>query len=130
MAGGADFCAFAFIFVARARFSLFPILTMPRYFIHFLASVVLLAGAMAGFNWWVDPYAICRDRELSLQQQQPILVMNERVFKTVGVARAKADVVILGTSRTDIGIGSEHQAFPSKRVFNLATFRSEEHASA
>ena len=49
-------------------------------------------------------------------------MMNERVFKTVGLARAKADVVILGTSRTDIGIGREHQAFQSKRVFNLATF--------
>lgn len=95
---------------------------MLRYFIHFLASVVLLAGAMAGFNWWVDPYAIYRDRELSLQQPQPILVMNERVFKTVGLARAKADVVILGTSRTDIGIGRDHQAFRGKRVFNLATF--------
>ncbi|MDO8465633.1 MAG: hypothetical protein Q7S46_10350 [Gallionella sp.] len=95
---------------------------MPRYFIHFLASVVLLSGAIAGFNWWVDPYAIYRNRELSLQQQQPILVMNERVFKTVGLARTKADVVILGTSRTDIGIGREHQAFQGKRVFNLATF--------
>ncbi|MFZ2301536.1 MAG: hypothetical protein WAW10_06670 [Gallionella sp.] len=95
---------------------------MRRYFIHFLASVVLLAGAMAGFNWWVDPYAIYRDRELSLQQSQPILVMNERVFKTVGLARAKADVVILGTSRTDIGIGRDHQVFQGKRVFNLATF--------
>ena len=95
---------------------------MPRYFIHFLVSVLLFAGAMAGFNWWVDPYAIYRDRELSLQQQQPILVMNERVFKTVGLARAKADVVILGTSRTDIGIGRDHQAFQGKRVFSLATF--------
>lgn len=95
---------------------------MPRYFIHFLISVLLLSGVMAGFNWWADPYAIYRDRELSLQQQQPILVMNERVFKTVGLARTRADVVILGTSRTDIGIGREHRAFQGRRVLNLSTF--------
>jgi len=95
---------------------------MRHYFIHFLIAVLLLTGMLAGFNWWVDPYAIYRDSEALLQQTQPILVMNERVFKTVGLAHIKADIVILGTSRTDIGIGREHEAFAGMRVFNLATF--------
>lgn len=95
---------------------------MRRYFIHFLLAVLLMTAALAGFNWRVDPYAIYRDREALLQQSHPILVMNERVFKTVGLARARADVVILGTSRTDIGIGRKHQAFEGMRVLNLATF--------
>lgn len=95
---------------------------MRRYFIHFLLAVLLMTAALAGFNWWVDPYAIYRDREALLKQSHPILVMNERVFKTVGLARTRADVVILGTSRTDIGIGREHEAFAGMRVLNLATF--------
>lgn len=95
---------------------------MQRYFAHFLIAVLLMTGTLAGFNWWVDPYAIYRDREILLQQAQPILVMNERVFKTVALARTKADVVILGTSRADIGIGRGHEAFAGMRVLNLATF--------
>lgn len=95
---------------------------MRRYFIHFLIAVLLLTAALAGFNWWVDPYAIYRDREALLQQTQPILVMNERVFKTVGLAHTKTDVLLLGTSRTDIGIGREHDAFKGLRILNLSTF--------
>lgn len=95
---------------------------MRRYFIHFLVAALLMTATLAGFNWWVDPYAIYRDREALLKQSHPILVMNERVFKTVGLARTSADVVILGTSRTDIGIGREHEAFAGRRVLNLATF--------
>lgn len=95
---------------------------MRRYFIHFLISVLLLAGGLAGFNWLADPYAIYRDREAMLQLPGPILVMNERVFKTVGLAKTRSDIVMLGTSRTDIGIGREHSVFEGRRVFNLATF--------
>ncbi len=95
---------------------------MRGYFIHFLLAVLVLAGALAGFNWRVDPYGIYRDREALRQQSQPILVMNERVFKTVGLVHTPADIVLLGTSRTDIGIGRDNPAFTGKRVLNLATF--------
>ncbi|WP_435627468.1 hypothetical protein [Candidatus Ferrigenium straubiae] len=95
---------------------------MSRYFTHFLIMVLLLAGAMAGFNWKVDPYVIYRDRDALLQQPSPVRVMNERVFKTVGLAHARADIVMLGTSRIDIGIGRGQRAFEGKRVFSLATF--------
>ncbi len=93
---------------------------MSRYIIHFLISSVLLSGAIAGFNWWMDPYAIYHKQ--APQQSQPLVVMNERVFKTVGLAHTPSDVVILGTSRADLGIGREHEAFKGKRVISLATF--------
>lgn len=93
---------------------------MPRYLIHFLISAVLLCGAMAGFNWWMDPYAIYHKHVQ--QPSQPVVAMNERVFKTVGLAHTPADVVILGTSRADLGLGREHQAFQGMRVISLATF--------
>ncbi len=95
---------------------------MRGYFLHFTLAVLILAGALAGFNWMVDPYAIYRDHAALMQQKSAILVMNERVFKTVALTRAPADIVLLGSSRTDIGIGQAHQAFASKRVLNLATF--------
>jgi hypothetical protein len=95
---------------------------MRRYFAHFLIAALLMTGTLAGFNWWVDPYAIYRDREILLQQAQPILVMNERVFKTVALAHTQSDVLLLGTSRTDAGIGRNNAEFKNKRVLNLATY--------
>lgn len=96
---------------------------MSRYLIHFLLAVISIAIAMLSFNWFVDPYAIFRtvssEKRIS---NQPVLVISERIFKTVSLARQEADVVFLGTSRTDIGIGRDHQAFVGRRVFNLATF--------
>ena len=93
---------------------------MNKYLLNFLIAVPLLTGAMAGFNWWIDPYGIYQHGESPAKQSQP--VMSERVFKTVGLARTPADVVLLGTSVTDLGIGSEQDAFKGKRVLNLASF--------
>lgn len=95
---------------------------MRRYFVHFTVAVLMLAGALAGFNWIVDPYAIYGNHSLMMQSSVPRLVMNERVFKTVALTHTPADIVLLGSSRTDIGIGAEHHAFAAKRVMNLATF--------
>lgn len=95
---------------------------MNKYLLNFIIAVPLLTGAMAGFNWWMDPYAIYRNYKSQEQESKPLLVMNERVFKTIRVAKDKADIVFLGTSRTDIGIGNEQPIFAGKRAINLATF--------
>lgn len=90
-----------------------------RYAAHFLVASLLLSAVMAGFNWWVDPYAIYRETPAA---DVPMRVMSERIFKTVKLARMPADVVFIGTSRTDIGIGREQPALPGQRLANLATF--------
>jgi len=95
---------------------------MQRYLFHILISIVLVASAIASFNYWIDPYAIYQHPALSSEQSRQLVVMNERVFKTVRLAHSKADVVILGTSRADLGIGPEHDTFKGKHVINLATF--------
>lgn len=86
-----------------------------RYFIHFCIATIMLATALAGFNYGVDPYAI-------YHEQGSVRVMNERIFKTVNLAHTHADVVFIGTSRTDIGIGQEQPALTGKKLLNLATF--------
>lgn len=90
-----------------------------RYFAHFLFAALLLSAAIAGFNWSVDPYAIYRDHAST---GVPLRVMNERIFKTVKLAHMPADVVFIGTSRTDIGIGREQPLLRGKHLANLATF--------
>ena len=90
-----------------------------RYFIHFCIATILLAGSLAGFNYHVDPYLIYHDQT---EGGVPLRVMNERIFKTVKLARTHADVVFIGTSRTDIGIGREQPALNGKKLLNLSTF--------
>jgi hypothetical protein len=122
MGGGLVVCAVDFIFVAGTRLSLFSILTMRAYFTHFVLAALLLAAALAGLNWWADPYGLYRDLARVPQQKIPVFVMSERVFKTVRLADAPLEVLLLGTSRTAIGIGRDQAAFAGKRVLNLATF--------
>lgn len=90
-----------------------------RYFLHFCIATLLLTGALAGFNYQIDPYAIYHEQ---ISAAVPLRVMNERIFKTVKLARSHADVVFIGSSRTDIGIGREHAALAGKHLANLATF--------
>ncbi|MBI3223172.1 MAG: hypothetical protein HYZ46_08970 [Nitrosomonadales bacterium] len=90
-----------------------------RYFAHFSFAVLSLSAALAGFNWWVDPYAIYHQ---PVEDAAASRVMNERIFKTVKLARTPADVVFIGTSRTDIGIGREQPTLRGRRLVNLATF--------
>lgn len=90
-----------------------------RYFSHFCFATILLSTVLVGFNYWVDPYAIYHEQNSG---SVPLRVMNERIFKTVKLAHTAADVVFIGTSRTDIGIGREQPALPDKQLLNLATF--------
>lgn len=90
-----------------------------RYFLHFCVATILLSGTLAVFNYWIDPYAIYHE---NFVDSAPLRVMNERIFKTVKLAKMPADVVFIGTSRTDIGIGREQPALTGKRLLNLATF--------
>lgn len=90
-----------------------------RYFAHFSFAALLLSAALAGFNWWIDPYAIYHEQSSGAV---PLRVMNERIFKTVKLARTPADVVFIGTSRTDIGIGREQPELPGRHLVNLSTF--------
>ncbi len=90
-----------------------------RYFIHFIFATLLFAALLAGYNWRVDPYAIYHDEP---DAEQQLLVMSERIFKTVGLAHRPADVLFIGTSRTDIGIAREQPSLQGKRLHSLATF--------
>ncbi|MDD2722129.1 MAG: hypothetical protein PHH47_12565 [Gallionella sp.] len=96
---------------------------MRRYLAFLLLSSVVSALCLAAFNWKVDPYAIFQTQGV-LDQRQPLslLTMNERVFKTVRLAREHPEAIVLGTSRADIGMNLEHPGFTGMRAANLATF--------
>lgn len=95
---------------------------MTRYLLHFFAATLAIAGLAIGITWFTDPYGIYRDDAKLSNPEKPLWIANERVFKTVRLTKTASDVVFLGTSRTDIGIGPEHQVLAGKRLLNLAVF--------
>lgn len=98
---------------------------MTRYLIHFFVATTVIAGLIIGINWYVDPFGIYRSDQALLNPEKPFWIANERVFKTVRLSRTQADVIFLGSSRTDIGIGPEHEIFTGKRILNLASFAQD-----
>ena len=96
---------------------------MRRYLVYFVVSALCTALGLAAINWKVDPYGIFQTQGLLAKGEiKPLLILNERVFKSVRLAREKLDVVVLGTSRADIGIDPAHLATGGRRAANLATF--------
>ncbi len=96
---------------------------MTKYLIYFIISAFCTALGLAAFNWKVDPYAIFQTGGLLEKNEvKPLLTLNERVFKTVRLARENSVAVVLGTSRADIGINPDHPALGGKKAVSLATF--------
>lgn len=96
---------------------------MRKYLIYFIFSFVFTALGLAAINWTIDPYAVFQTRGLREKNAvEPILTLNERVFKTVRLAHKNPQAIVLGTSRADIGIDPAHPALGGNGSVNLATF--------
>lgn len=95
---------------------------MDRYLAHFILASFIIALIVASINWVGDPYAIYRSDTTLSMQSSPLLIANERVFKTVRLAQSEADIVLLGTSRVDLGLAVNNPYFFGKRVINLASY--------
>lgn len=94
---------------------------MRHYFIIFSIAAVLTGLSLAGFNWLVDPYWIFGAPKIAgFNAYKTRLDPNERIFKIVNLARQQPTVVLLGTSRTDVGLSPLHPVFAGKKTLNLA----------
>lgn len=93
---------------------------MRGYVRHLLGFSIFLIVALAGFNWLMDPYKIWNAPQIKgVNAVKPRIATNERIFKIVGLAKHPAEVVILGTSRSDIGLNPNHEVMGGKGL-NLA----------
>lgn len=91
------------------------------------ASVFFVA--MTGFNGLVDPYKIWNVLEIKgINSEKSELAAHERIFKTVGLAQQPANTIILGTSRSDIGLDPTHPAIGNSGL-NLAISSQPNHES-
>ena len=94
---------------------------MARYLVHLLATAFTLLSSVAAINWLIDPYSIWNTPKIhGLNTVKPKLADHHRIYKIVGLARHPANTVILGTSRSDIGLNPNHSAL-GQNALNLAT---------
>ncbi len=93
---------------------------MRNHLLQILVATFIVLVAIPGFNWLANPYGIWNSPKiLGVNTAQSELAMHERIYKTVGLARHPADTIILGTSRSDIGLNPNHPAL-GKDAINLA----------
>lgn len=82
---------------------------MRNHFIQMCTVTILAFVTFVAINLWVDPYCLeCIGLQGDAVVRKPAIARHERIFKTVGLADMPADIVILGTSRSDIGLDPHH----------------------
>lgn len=95
-----------------------------RRFLVFLATaVILIAGLLGGLNWVVDPYLFFgAARQPGFNDAKPAVKNKEAFIKAYQASRVQARTVVLGSSRTDIGLDASDPAWPqsSAPVYNLS----------
>lgn len=87
-----------------------------RYLVSTLGLMLALTAVLALTNFAVDPYGIYREWEEG--DVFPASGTYERLHKTERIKRVKPDVLILGTSRANIGIDPDEEFFPGLTPYN------------
>ncbi|HYD17461.1 MAG TPA: hypothetical protein VEF76_03155 [Patescibacteria group bacterium] len=89
-----------------------------RYLQFVLGIMIAVVGTLAAANYLIDPYGIYRDWKPG--EIYPASDTYARIHKTERIKRVKPDAIILGSSRTDIGINPRAEFYPGLNVYNAA----------
>jgi hypothetical protein len=93
---------------------------MRKYAFHLCIGTLTALLAISCFNWLINPYGIWNMPNIQgLKTAAYKPERYERIFKTVKLARDDADTIILGTSRSDLGLDPNHPAL-GQNAINLA----------
>jgi hypothetical protein len=94
-----------------------------RFCTLFLIYSLLVAAMVGAFNYAVDPYLFFGvHRQAGLNALKPAAATHERIMKAYDAPRNQARTVILGSSRTDIGLAPHHAVWPGeyRPIYNLS----------
>jgi hypothetical protein len=83
-----------------------------RYCLMVLATGLTLVATIAGFNALVDPFGMYRSLEIEgFNVYKPTVFNRVRLYKAFELRRIRPQAVILGTSRSHLGISCSHEAW-------------------
>jgi len=92
-----------------------------RFNLTFLAVTLPGLLGFGTFNVLVDPIGIFNSPKIaSFNELKPEIYSNVRLFKALGVSRKQPKNIILGSSRSDIGLDPDHPSLASDSAYNLA----------
>lgn len=92
-----------------------------RFNLTFLAFVLPSLMTIGVFNALVDPYGVVNSPQLSgVNELKPEQYHHARLFKAAGVMHNKPKNILLGSSRSDLGLDPEHPAVADETAYNLA----------
>lgn len=92
-----------------------------RFNISFLAFTLPGLLSLGLFNIAIDPYGVFNSSEISeLNRLKAKQFLNVRLFKAIKVTQIKPKTLLLGSSRTDLGLNPEHPSFAAQQpAYNL-----------
>ncbi|HRH80785.1 MAG TPA: hypothetical protein PLW81_07055 [Thiobacillaceae bacterium] len=93
---------------------------MAHYFRIWSVTLLVMLLATAAVNYWADPYGLYRD--YGDGEWKPHAATQGALIKPYRVLEAKAQVLVLGNSRAEVGFDPDDPAWPEefKPVYNLA----------
>ncbi|HLO95170.1 MAG TPA: hypothetical protein VK195_12710 [Burkholderiaceae bacterium] len=96
----------------------------PRRYLLACASLAgLIAALFAGFNAWVNPYLLFDNARIpGFNAMKPAVETRERLMKSYEALRRPARTLVIGSSRTDLGLDPGSAAWPEalRPVYNLS----------
>lgn len=99
-----------------------------RYCLTLGAAAATIAAAVAAFNYAVDPYLLFDVRRVhGFNALKPSVDTRERMMKAYQAERVDARTIMLGSSRSDLGIDPASSSWPAsaKPVYNLSLVGSD-----
>ena len=98
-------------------------MTERRFIRAFVAFVVLVLCLCGGINFVVDPYMLFDTAPITgFNSAKPASATREHMMKAYQSSRVQAATVVIGSSRTDLGLNPAHDAWPAalRPVYNLS----------
>lgn len=93
-----------------------------RYCLTLGAAALAIAGAVAAFNYAVDPYLLFNVKRVAgFNAVKPAATTRERMMKAYQIERIDAHTIVIGSSRPDLGIDPASKAWPAQAqpVYNM-----------
>ncbi len=93
-----------------------------RYSLYLLGLFLIQSVFFSGFNLLIDPYGIFKSPAMvGINRIKPEKRKQVRLFKAIAVSRLRPQMVFLGSSRTEFGLGTSHPVLqPFQPAYNLA----------
>lgn len=94
-----------------------------RYYIFIFVTAVSVLFGVSCFNAFIDPFNMYNSLKVEgININKPAVYSRMRLYKAFEVKRVKPQTIILGSSRTHLGISCKHEALQEldKPCYNLA----------